>query len=119
MEKYEEKLQEQSKSVIDEFVLQIMFPYIDNAVKNFYKKSFKNKNYYGGEILELKKEDDSYHLTISIQTFTGPHNPPYGLETITFNTDFTTGDFTENSFKPFVEVVDYKHKDLKKLIVEQ
>ena len=40
-----------------------------------------------GELLSIQKIAQSpyYEVVIRVETFNGPHNPPYGVETMTFH----------------------------------
>ena len=55
------------------------------------------------EILSIRKVSDSqsHEVVIQVETFHGPHNPPYGLETITFYVS-PTGQ---------LQLVRYDHRD--------
>lgn len=60
--------------------------------------------YRGDEkILKIKKDESNnvYYVTVQVQTFEGPHNPPYGEETITFRIKGSE-----------IKVTDYKHRDI-------
>jgi hypothetical protein len=41
-----------------------------------------------------------YEVVIQVETFEGPHNPPYGLETITFYVRYGQ-----------VELINFEHRD--------
>ncbi|MGG4392178.1 DUF3888 domain-containing protein [Priestia megaterium] len=62
-----------------------------------------NKRYYPQteRILDIKRdiENNTIQLTIQVESFEGAHNPPYGLETITFNI-------------PTTKVINYVHEDI-------
>jgi hypothetical protein len=53
------------------------------------------------KIIEIKQDErqDTYFLTVQAISFKGAHNPPYGLETMTFKI-------------PGFHVVKYEHKDI-------
>lgn len=55
------------------------------------------------KILKIKKDESNnvYYVTVQVQTFEGPHNPPYGEETITFQIKGSE-----------IKVTDYKHRDI-------
>lgn len=62
-----------------------------------------NKRYYPQteHILGIKRdiENNIMQLTVQVESFEGAHNPPYGLETITFDI-------------PSTRVIKYVHKDI-------
>ena len=53
------------------------------------------------KIIDIKRDErqDTYYLTVQAISFRGAHNPPYGLETMTFKI-------------PGFQVVKYEHKDI-------
>lgn len=63
----------------------LLYPYISKEVDEYYgyTKQFDNE-----QILSIKKtpEKFEYEITVQVETFTGPHNPPRGIETITILT---------------------------------
>lgn len=46
----------------------------------------EHKQYWQQEVLNVQKVPESpyYEVIIQVETFHGAHNPPYGLETMTF-----------------------------------
>lgn len=72
------------------------FPVISGAIKEYYGEY---RQYGDFEILRLTAQpDSSYNMKVKVNTFVGPHNPPYGTEIITLNIDSDK-----------VKVVDYQH----------
>ncbi len=63
----------------EEFILNILSPYIAAAIKQYYGES---RQYRNAGILNSERTDGRYRFTIRVETFVGAHNPPYGLETI-------------------------------------
>ena len=55
-----------------------------------------------GKILHIENLDGKFRIKISVTTFVGAHNPPYGIETITL---------TEDSAG--IKVEDFNHEDEK------
>lgn len=57
------------------------------------------------KILKIEKDEQNFtfYVTVQVQTFEGPHNPPYGEETITFKIKGS-----------HIEVVGYKHRNIPK-----
>lgn len=56
------------------------------AINGYYGE---RRQYWRQEILCIKKETESpyYEVVLRAETFHGAHNPPYGLETLTFYVD--------------------------------
>ena len=87
----------------DSVILILLSPYIDKAIDEYYGEFRQNALYDAKiDLIERNGTDFSYTVTVSVPTFDGPHNPPYGLETIVF------------SLKPGgkVTTLDYRHTDL-------
>ena len=53
-------------------------------------------------ILSIEKLQGTFKFIIRVETFVGPHNPPYGIETM-----IITQDNSE------VKVIDFHHQDEK------
>ena len=51
-------------------------------------------------IVDIEKQGGEYWLKIRLETFTGAHNPPYGLDTVTLVKDLKG-----------IRVADFKHED--------
>ncbi|WP_171691599.1 DUF3888 domain-containing protein [Paenibacillus germinis] len=100
---FAEKKDPPSQEEKDQLLTQLLTPYIVEAVKEYYKdpRGIDTIN-----ILEITPEGEGYvKLKIKVQakTFKGPHGPPYGLDTITFERFFNE-----------MKVVKYEHLELKK-----
>ncbi|MCB2311908.1 DUF3888 domain-containing protein [Clostridium tagluense] len=66
-----------------------------------YYGHFQEYDLWDAKILSIKKtpEELEYEITVQLETFTGPHNPQRGIETITILTS------------PMgTKVVNFKHK---------
>jgi Leucine-rich repeat (LRR) protein len=63
-----------------EYVLNSLAPYIQSAIYKYYGEA---RLYNNAEILRSERFQDKYILRIKVETFTSPHNPPYGIETMT------------------------------------
>lgn len=65
-------------------LLSFLYPYISSAVNTYYghTKQFDLSN---AKIISIKKtpEKFEYEIIVQVKTFTGAHNPPGGIETIT------------------------------------
>lgn len=83
----------------EKFILSTLSPYIESAIKQYYGGY---RLYMNEGILSIQQVDGDYKLKIRVVTFVGPHNPPYGIETITITQD--------NSG---IKVEDFKHEDEK------
>ncbi|MGY0372901.1 DUF3888 domain-containing protein [Clostridium sp. JNZ J1-5] len=64
-----------------------MYPYISSAVDKYYGYP-KQFDLYDAKIISIKKtpEKFEYEIIVQVETFTGAHNPPRGIETITILT---------------------------------
>lgn len=87
-----------------EALLTALSPTISNAVNGYY--GFPQQyGLYDAEIIKIERERNGvflFNVTVRVKTFTGPHNPPYGIETMTIAID-----------SAFPMVIDYKHQDEK------
>lgn len=65
-------------------LLSILAPYISSAVDKYYGYP-KQYDLYDAKIIGIKKtpEKFEYEIIVQVKTFTGAHNPPRGIETIT------------------------------------
>lgn len=94
--------QVQSKGKLQtDFILRLLSPYIDKAIKNYYGE-IRQYGLWNAKIINIKRLEPgsfNFEATVSVITFTGPHNPPYGLETITIRFG------GEN-----VDIIDFKHE---------
>lgn len=65
-------------------LLSFLYPYISSTVNTYYGHT-KQYGLYNAKIISIKKtpEKFEYEITIQVETFTGAHNPPGGIETIT------------------------------------
>lgn len=66
-------------------VLSLLYPYIANSIDKYYGHP---KQFWQQKILSISKTPElfEYKITVQVETFTGPHNPPSGIETITILT---------------------------------
>lgn len=93
---------ESQQKLENDLLLSIFSPYIAKAIENYYGEP-RQFDLWDAKIISIKRlEPGSFYfeITISVTTFKGPHNPPYGLETTTIRLDATG-----------IHVVDFKHKD--------
>lgn len=80
-----------------EFILRRLFPYINSAIEQYYGEG---RQYMDGKILSIEKIDGKIRIKISVTTFVGAHNPPYGIETITLIDEY-----------PGIKIEEFKHED--------
>jgi hypothetical protein len=81
----------------ERLLLNVFMPYISEAIQQYYGES---RQYDNGKILSVKPKLFAHEIVVEVETFTGPHNPPYGIETITLLLD---------SGK--IEVTGFQHRD--------
>jgi hypothetical protein len=83
--------------------LTLLYPYITKELENngLGDRSFE---LYDAKIVNIKREDQTFtfHVTVQVNTYEGAHNPPYGLETISFKV-------SPNGVYP----ISFKHSDKK------
>lgn len=86
----------------DSVIALLLNPNIEKAINDYYGQPTQYELYNAivNEIMETGK-DFAFNVTISVPTFHGAHNPPYGLETMTFAV--TVGK---------VKLEKYKHNDV-------
>jgi hypothetical protein len=71
------------EELMEDALLSRLFPTIDQAITNHYGK---RKQFMKPKVLEIKRlETAQFHFEVILEviTFEGPHNPPYGTDTIT------------------------------------
>lgn len=77
---------------------------IDDAIVGYYGKREKSFGIYDMQIKEIKRmmqDGYSFLVKVQVETFEGPHNPPYGREIITL--EIGPGG---------VNVLQFEHKDI-------
>jgi hypothetical protein len=83
------KEDESKQKLINDAFITLLSPHIDKTVKEYYSKYNISKSFglYGVEINDIKRlREGSYifRVIVQVETYVGAHNPPWGLETITF-----------------------------------
>lgn len=76
---------ESQRKLENGLLLRILLPYIDKAIENYYGEP-RQFDLWDAKIMNIKRlepESFNFEITVSVTTFKGPHNPPYGLETVT------------------------------------
>jgi hypothetical protein len=82
---------------LERILLLMLRPSIQETLKKYYGKF---KQYGESKIIYIKPVDLKQEIQIQLSTFEGPHNPPYGLDTITLYLE-----------RARVEIIDFKHED--------
>lgn len=89
-----DKLSDKEKAgYYERILLNILGPYIRNQIKNYYGEA---RQYWNDKILYIKPLMYAHEIKVQVETFVGPHNPPYGIDTITLllkNGEITVTDF--------------------------
>lgn len=70
----------------EQVILRLLSQPTTDAIYEYYGQY---RQYWRPEVLGIQKVPQSpyYEVIIQVETFYGAHNPPYGLETITFYID--------------------------------
>ena len=78
----EESLQKQSDAA-EQVILRLLYHPTAVAVEEYFGE---RRQYWWQEVIDVQKIPKSlyYKVIIQVETFHGAHNPPYGLETMTF-----------------------------------
>lgn len=86
----------------DSAIIILLYPNITEAINNYFGEPTQVA-LYDATVNSVIKENTffRYRVSVTVPTFHGPHNPPYGLETMTFQ------------IKPgSVILEEYVHKDV-------
>ncbi len=84
-----------------DLILSVFSPYIAKAIENYYGEP-RQFDLWDAKILNIKrlnKGSFNFEIIISVTTFKGAHNPPYGLEITTIKIDDSG-----------ISVIDFKHQ---------
>ncbi|MBV7273871.1 DUF3888 domain-containing protein [Clostridium sp. PL3] len=84
-------------------MLRFFSPYIKSAIESYYGEP-RQFDLWDAKITSIKRLEFgsfNFETTISVTTFKGPPNPPYGLDMVTIRIDDTG-----------IHVVNFKHKDV-------
>lgn len=83
----------------EQVLLRLLFYPAHDAIKEYYGEP---RQYWRDSILSVQKVPDTpyYEVIMQVETFYGPHNPPYGIETITFYVSYG-----------HVELKNFEHQD--------
>lgn len=89
-----------SSEAMEQAILALLTDETFEAVQDYYGEP---KQYMDPTLLSLKKISeypDCFEAVIQVESFYGPHNPPYGIETITFHIQYDK-----------VTLVNFQHQD--------
>lgn len=84
---------ESEEPLLKDTFITMLNPYIEREVFQYYEGSSQGSRQYGlydAKIVRMDRNIEggfSFDVTVQVFTFIGPHNPPYGMETITFHID--------------------------------
>ncbi|BDR74611.1 DUF3888 domain-containing protein [Clostridium tetani] len=75
-------------SIYKDSILVLLYPYMTQAVTDYYgvPRQFDLTDAKILSITKPNKEVTEYYIIVQVETFTGAHNPPRGIETITIST---------------------------------
>ena len=78
-----ETKKEISLDASEQTLLRLLSGPVRNAIEDYYGEP---RQYWNDEIISVQKVPNSYYyeVVMQVETFNGPHNPPYGIETMTF-----------------------------------
>ena len=81
---------ELSLEASEQVILRFLYEPATEAIADYYGE---HRQYWREELLSVQKLPNSlyYEVIMQVETFYGPHNPPYGLETMTFYVDLPGG----------------------------
>lgn len=94
---------ESQNKLENDLLLTVFSPYIAKSIENYYGES-RQFDLRDARIINIKRlglGTFNFEITISVTTFKGPHNPPYGLDTATIIIDDSG-----------THVVSFNHKDV-------
>lgn len=90
---------EPSSEAAEQTILRLLFDPVHDSIENYYGEP---RQYMNDKILSIHKVPDApyYEVVMQVETFWGAHNPPYGIETITFYVSYGK-----------VELKEFEHQD--------
>ena len=85
-------------------VITMLYPDIDKAIQTYYGETIRGYDLYDAKIgkLECLQGWSKFSVTVQVVSFYGPHNPPYGLECMTF--------YVSLGEEP--KLIQYEHKNM-------
>ena len=89
-----------SEQVMEETILALLADDTFDAVRDYYGESrlYMNEKLVG--VQKVSEHPNVLEAVVQVETFYGAHNPPYGLETITFHIQYDG-----------VTLIYFKHQD--------
>lgn len=68
---------------MEQTILRLLYYPTGDAIDEYYGE---RRQHMGEKVISVRQVPDTpyYEVIIQVRTFVGPHNPPYGLETMTF-----------------------------------
>ena len=77
--------QNSNSNYADSVIALLLYDEIDKAIQEYYGTPTQFA-LYDAKITEIGQVNNEFKFTVTIEvpTFNGPHNPPYGLEILTF-----------------------------------
>lgn len=94
----------ENKDLCQTSIISMLYDDIDKAITERYGE-YRGHDLFDASIVNITKPSGqgwgTHNITVQVYTFSGPHNPPYGTEIMTFR--ISLGE------KPVL--IDYKHKD--------
>lgn len=91
------------KKTSNDLLLALLNPTIQRAVDKYYGGISRQYGLYDAKLVDIvTASPGQFHFLVTVQvtTFTGAHNPPYGIETIIIEVDPDS-----------VKVIDYRHEE--------
>jgi len=83
---YATEKSEKSIVAMEQTILRFLSDSADDAIKEYYGEP---RQYWEDKIISVQKVSGTpYEVVMQVETFYGPHNPPYGLETMIFHIDY-------------------------------
>jgi len=90
---------EMSSDAAEQVLLRLLFYPAFNAIEKYYGEP---RRFWKDNILSIQIVPDTpyYEVVMQVEIFCGPHNPPYGIETMTFYVSYG-----------YVELEGFEHQD--------
>lgn len=91
---------EKSEKAMEQTILSLLTDEVFAAVRNYYGEP---RQYWNDKLLSVNQISEypaCFEVVLQVETFYGPHNPPYGIETITFHIQYDG-----------VEFIHFEHQD--------
>ena len=88
--------------IYEDYILSLLSIHISDSIEDYYGYA---KLYDSAKILKLIRLPEGefcFKAVVQVRTFTGAHNPPYGLETIVIQNNLWSG----------INVIEFYHEDL-------